>query len=366
MASKLAISPLSAVSTVGIAFVQSIWLKAPMENSTSALDANSLARKFQAGVGPYRDCEPFDIRIVEVGDGHSLYLEQCGSPNGAPVLVLHGGPGGGCSPAMRRFFDPAVYRAILFDQRGCGRSRPNASVEANTTQHLLGDIEQIRIQLGISRWILFGGSWGASLALLYAQRHPARVAGIVLRGVFLVSSKELCWFYRGGAAKFWPNEWEQFIEPIPESERKDLIKAYYRRLFSGDLLEEVAFAKRWFRWESALATLDDTGGREVPPAYARAFARLECHYFSNGGFLEYDGQILDGASSLGGIPGEIVQGRYDMICPPEAAFELSRKWKGSNLRIVPAAGHALSEKNIQIELLKVMNNMRHDLETMGI
>ncbi|MDE0113701.1 MAG: prolyl aminopeptidase [Albidovulum sp.] len=337
-----------------------------MENSTSALNVNSPERKFRAGVEPYRDCEPFDLRIIEVGDGHSLYLEQCGSPIGAPVLVLHGGPGGGCNSAMRYFFDPAAYRAILFDQRGCGRSRPNASVAANTTQHLLGDIEKIRNELGIDRWILFGGSWGASLALLYAQMHPERVAGMVLRGVFLMSSSELCWFYRGGAAKFWPSEWEQFVEPIPEKERGDLIKAYHRRLFCGDVIEEIAFAKRWFRWESALATLDDIGGRDVPSTYARAFARLECHYFSNDGFLDYDGQILDGASLLGDIPGVIIQGRYDMICPPAGAFELSRRWRGSKLKIVPAAGHALSEKNIQNELLQVMDEMKNDLQSMGL
>ena len=326
----------------------------------------SLARKFPAGVQPYLDCKPFDMRIIEVGDGHSLYLEQCGSPYGAPVLVLHGGPGGGCGPAMRKFFDPATYRAILFDQRGCGRSSPLAIAEANTTQHLLGDIELIRHELGIDRWILFGGSWGATLSLLYAQLHPERVAGIVLRGVFLMTSSELRWFYQGGAAKFFPEEWRKFVEPIPECERLDLIKAYHRRLFSGDHLEETAFAKRWFRWESALSKLDDVGEREVPSVYARTFARLECHYFANAGFLDYDGQILDRVGLLESIPGVIVQGRYDMVCPPAAAYELSRRWKGSKLKIVPAAGHALSEKEIQFELLAAMDDMRQFLKELEL
>ncbi len=267
---------------------------------------------------------------------------------------------------MRHFFDPAIYRAILFDQRGCGRSKPNASVEANTTQHLLGDIEKIRRALGIDRWILFGGSWGAALALLYAQMHPDRVAGMVLRGVFLLSSDELQWFYQGGAAKFWPSEWEHFVEPFSETERSDVIAAYHARLFNGDIQEEIAFAHRWFRWESTLATLADAGEREVPAVYARTFARLECHYFKNGGFLDYDGQILDGASLLDGIPGVIVQGRYDMVCPPAAAYELSRRWKGSQLKIVSASGHALTETNIQAELLRVMDGMKRNLDSMGL
>ena len=299
--------------------------------------------------------EPFDRQMLDVGDGHSVYMEQSGRPDGLPVIVLHGGPGGGCSPAMRRYFDPAVYRIILFDQRGCGRSRPHASVEANTTWHLVADIEMIRRTLGIERWIVFGGSWGATLALIYAQAHPTPVQHLVLRGVFTMTEAELYWFYGGGAGAFWPETWERFVALIPEDERDDLIAAYHRRLFSGNLSEEVTHAKAWSAWENALATVHSTGvGGDSPADYARAFARLENHYFRNRGFLEKDGHILNHMHLIAEVPGTIVQGRYDMICPPASAHRLAARWPSCDLRMVQMAGHALSEPGISAELVGVM------------
>ncbi|MFZ5750609.1 MAG: prolyl aminopeptidase [Pseudomonadota bacterium] len=303
--------------------------------------------------------EPFDQRFLDVGEGHRLYVEQCGHPHGLPVVVLHGGPGGGCSPAMRRYFDPSYYRVILFDQRGCGRSRPHASVEANTTWHLVGDIERIRRALGIERWMVFGGSWGATLGLLYAQAHPDRVRHLILRGVFLMTRAELDWFYAGGAGQFWPDLWQTFAHAVPESERSDLIAAYHRRLFSGDLLEENRFARHWAGWENALASVEQDGNAgEAPTDYARAFARLENHYFANSGFLEEDGQILRDRRRIEHVPATIVQGRYDMICPPVSAWRLAQGWTLANLKMVPVAGHALSEPGISAELLRTMDNLR--------
>ncbi|MDR9392773.1 MAG: prolyl aminopeptidase [Roseovarius sp.] len=306
----------------------------------------------------YPPVEPFDRRMLDVGDGHEIYVEQSGNRNGLPVIVLHGGPGGGCSPAMRRYFDPARYRIILFDQRGCGRSKPHASVEANTTWHLVADIERIRNALTIDDWLVFGGSWGATLALVYGQTHPAAVKHLVLRGVFTMTSNELEWFYGGGAGKFWPETWERFQSLVPENERHDMIAAYHRRLFSGDRTEEIRFAKAWSAWENALATVHSTGvGGDSPPEYARAFARLENHYFINRGFLENDGQIIEQAGKLHSIPGTIVQGRYDMICPPDAAYRLAQAWDKADLRMIPVAGHALSEPGISAELVGVMEKL---------
>jgi len=307
----------------------------------------------------YPPIDAFDKRMLEVGDGHRVYVEQCGNPEGMPVLVVHGGPGGGCSPAMRRYFDPEVYRIILFDQRGCGRSRPHAVVEANTTWHLVSDMERIREALDLQRWILFGGSWGATLSLVYAITHPDRVAYLALRGVFLMTRAELDWFYGGGAGQFWPDVWEQFVRPIPVAERGDLIGAYHRRLFSGDTATEIRHARTWAAWENALASIDTEGLLVDSPAdYARAFSRLENHYFANGGFLDRDGWILANADRISGIPGTVVQGRYDMICPPASAWALTRAWSAGELRLVPHAGHALSEPGISAELVKTMNGLR--------
>ena len=307
----------------------------------------------------YPQIEPFDQRLMDVGDGHRIYVEQCGQPDGLPVIVLHGGPGGGCSPAMRRYFDPSVYRMILFDQRGCGRSRPHASVEANTTWHLVADIERIRTALGIEDWIVFGGSWGATLALIYAQTHPDRARHLVLRGVFLMTEGELAWFYGGGAGAFWPDRWHDFAKVIPAAEQDDLIAAYHRRLFCGDIPVETRYARAWAGWENALASVEHDGiVGDAPGDYARAFARLENHYFLNKGFLEEDGQILRDLPKLKDVPATIVQGRYDMICPPVSAWTLAQHWKRADLRMIPVSGHALSEPGISAELIRVMDGLR--------
>ena len=305
---------------------------------------------------PARD--PFDQRMVSVGVGHVIYLEQSGNPDGIPVVVLHGGPGGGCSPVMRRFFDPQKYRVVLFDQRGCGRSRPYASVTNNTTWDLVADIELIRTELGIDRWKVFGGSWGATLALVYAQAHPSAVRSLILRGVFLATQSELQWFYGGGAGRFWPDVWQRFVEVIPEDERDDLIGAYHKRLFSGHMPTEMAYGKTWSAWENALASMANNGhAGDAPGDYARAFARLENHYFMNAAFLETAGQILRDMHKIAHIPGEIVQGRYDMICPPQSAWDLAQAWPNARLHMVRNAGHALSEPAISGELVRIMDRM---------
>lgn len=318
------------------------------------------AQKRSPGSFLYPPVDPFDQQMLDVGDGHRLYVEQSGHPEGLPVVVLHGGPGGGCSPTMRRYFDPASYRIILFDQRGCGRSQPNASIEANTTWHLVADIERIRTALGIDAWMIFGGSWGATLALAYAQTHPGRVLHLILRGVFLGMRSELDWFYGGGAGAFWPDLWREFRRPIPEAEQGDMIAAYHRRLFCGDYGIEARHARIWAHWENALASVDHDGPLGEPPAdYARAFARLENHYFTNAAFFECDGQLLRDRHLIEQIPATIVQGRLDMICPPLSAWRLAEGWKRADLRLVAAAGHALSEPGISIELLRIMNGLRH-------
>ena len=306
----------------------------------------------------YPPSDPFDQRMMDVGQGHQIYVEQCGNPKGIPVVVLHGGPGGGCSPAMRRYFDPEIFRVILFDQRGCGRSRPHAAVANNTTWHLVEDIEHIRRALDIPAWVVFGGSWGATLSLVYAQTHPEHVTNSVLRGVFLMTQEELQWFYGGGAGKFWPEVWERFTKLIPKDEHDDLIAAYHRRLFSGDLSQEIQFARAWSSWENALASIYSSGSAgEGPGDYARAFARLENHYFINGGFLEFDGQILAQMDRIAHINGVIVQGRYDMICPPVSAYKLSERWPNASLRMVRNAGHALSAPGISAELVRAMDQI---------
>jgi proline iminopeptidase len=268
---------------------------------------------------------------------------------------------------MRRYFDPDVYRIILFDQRGCGRSRPHASVTNNTTWHLVADIERIRETLGIDRWIAFGGSWGATLALIYAQTHPERVAALALRGIFLMTRPELDWFYGGGAGRFWPDLWARFSKPIPVDEHDDLIAAYHRRLFSGDMAIETRFARTWAAWENALAAIDSDGiTGESPADYARAFSRLENHYFQNMGFLSPEQQILHRMDRIADIPGVIVQGRFDMICPPASAYTLANAWPEARLTIVGRAGHALSEPGISAELVRAMDRFARHRNTLGL
>ena len=307
--------------------------------------------------------EPYDQFRLPVSKIHTIYVEQVGRPSGRPVIVLHGGPGGGCSPAMRRFFNPDIFRTVLFDQRGCGRSRPSAVVEENDTWALIEDIETIREKLGIDRWIVFGGSWGATLSLLYAQKHPERVEALVLRGVFLLRRQEIDWFYNGGAAQFWPDLWEKFCAPIPENERGEMVGAYHKRLFGDDLETQIRCARAWSRWEGATAAFRPDMRRRHSfehDGHARAFARLENHYFHNGGFLDCDDQILRDAHKLASIPGVIVQGRYDMICPPGSAHELHQAWPGSRLRMIEDAGHALSEPGICSALVAEMDALASD------
>ncbi len=309
----------------------------------------------------YPAIEPFNRFRLSVPGGHDLYVEECGTKGAKPVVVLHGGPGGGCSPGMRRYFDPEAWHVVLFDQRGCARSRPHASVERNTTWDLIDDIEAIRRRVGVESWTVFGGSWGAALGLLYAEEHPKRVAELILRGVFLMTQRELDWFYGGGAAQFFPDLWEEFVRPIPEDERDDLIAAYHRRLMSGDLGRQTEFARIWARWEGSTATLRaDTRLRPGfgDAAYARAFSRIECHYFQNRGFLPKDGHILAEIARIRDTPGVIVQGRYDMVCPPASAFMLHRAWPGSELRMIGDAGHALSEPGITAELIAATDGFR--------
>ncbi len=322
---------------------------------------NKTAGHISADAQLYSASEPFDRQMLDVGDGHQIYLEQCGRRDGVPVIVVHGGPGGGCSPMMRRFFDPSVYRVILFDQRGCGRSRPFASVTNNTTWDLVADMEKIRKTLVIDTWAVFGGSWGATLSLVYAQTHPEHVSKLFLRGVFLARRAELDWFYGGGAGQFWPQQWERFTSLVPVEERGDLIGAYHKRLFGEDGAAQRKFAVSWAVWENALASMGNNGAMvDVPQNYALAFARLECHYFINGAFLE-EGQLLQDLHKIAHIPAVIVQGRYDMICPPTSAYELAQAWPKASLQMVPAAGHALSEPGIMRALVQATNDWAGEL-----
>ncbi len=296
----------------------------------------------------YPPIEPYRQRMMEVGDGHRIYVEECGNPEGMPIIVLHGGPGGGCSPMMRRFFDPDHYHIILFDQRGCGRSRPYATIENNNTWKLISDIEFIRRHLGIQSLTLFGGSWGAALSLLYAEQFPSHVSKMILRGVFTMTTNELEWFYSSnGAAKFWPDAWKIFQSPIPIGERNNMILAYNKRLFSSSPSEQEKFSRAWTNWENSLASFKSSGhSSNVSTEYAKAFARIENHYFINNGFLEEDEQIFNNLDSIRNIPTMIIQGRYDMICPPDTAERLHSKLLNSHLTMVPEAGHAMSEPGI--------------------
>lgn len=301
----------------------------------------------------YPDIAPFRTHHLPVQSPHELYLEECGSPDGIPVLFLHGGPGSGCESYHRRFFDPSRYRIVLFDQRGCGRSTPHAELQGNTTQMLVEDIETIRIHLGIQRWLVFGGSWGSTLALAYTQAHAQHVSGLILRGIFLCRDDEIRWFYQDGAGRIFPEYWENFVALIPQAERDDMVDAYYRRLTGDDELVRMAAAKAWSIWEGRTASLlpnESIVNHFQHPRTALSIARIECHYFANQAFLEPD-QLLRGAHLLAGIPGVIVHGRYDLICPLKSAWELHRAWPGSRLEIVPDAGHAASEPGIRRALV---------------
>ena len=292
--------------------------------------------------------EPFRTHSLTVGQGHRLYVEECGRPDGLPVVFLHGGPGAGCETYHRRFFNPDVYRIILFDQRGCGRSLPHAELTGNNTQALMKDMETIRAMLDIDRWIVFGGSWGSTLALVYAETHPLRVLGLILRGIFLCRSRDIDWFYQDGASCLLPDYWQDYLQPIPVVERDHMVEAYYRRLTGDDELARMAAAKAWSSWEGRASTLlpkASVTGHFDNPYTALSLARIECHYFMHDSFLEPD-QILRDAGSLHGIPGVIVHGRYDVVCPVEQAWLLHEVWPQSRLQIIPDAGHSATEEGI--------------------
>lgn len=278
---------------------------------------------------------------LEVGGGHTIVAEEAGNPDGKPALVVHGGPGGGSSPSQYQFFDPDVYRVVLVDQRGCGRSRPHASVEHNTTWDLVADFELVREHLGIDQWLLFGGSWGSALSLAYAQTHPERVTELVLRGIFLLRRSELEFFYQDGSSHLYPDEWEGFLAPIPEAERGDLISAYHRRLFGDDREEMMTAARAWARWERATCMLEQLDSLDEPDEQVEAFARIENHYFVNGGFFTHEDQLLDGVDRIRHLPAVIVQGRYDVICPMRSAWDLHRRWPEAELVVNTRAGHSM-------------------------
>lgn len=303
----------------------------------------------------YPSIRPFDSGFLCTEGGHSVYWEMCGNPRGLPVLFLHGGPGGGCSENSRRFFDPARYRIILFDQRGCGRSTPAGSLNANTTAHLLDDIEQLRKTLGVSSWVLFGGSWGATLALAYAQQYPDKVSAIVLRAVFAARQSELDWLYRDGASRMFPEAWARFNAFIPPRERADIIAAFHQRVTSGDEAIEAAAARTWCLWEDAIATLLPSP-MVAEAGQLRSLARIETHYFVHQCFMA-EGQLLANANRLRGIPGVIVQGRYDAVTPPITACDLHDAWPDAALTIVPDAGHAASEPGIMRRLIAATNTL---------
>ena len=309
----------------------------------------------------YPEIEPFESGLLKVSDLHTLYYEQSGNPNGKPVVFLHGGPGGGTNPKCRRFFDPAVYRIVLFDQRGCGKSTPHAELHENTTWNLVNDIERIRGHLGIDRWQVFGGSWGSTLALAYAQTHPERVTELVLRGIFMLRRWELEWFYQKGCDALYPDAWETYLKAIPEVEHGDLMSAYYRRLTSSDPIERVEAARAWSVWEGATSYLWQDEGHiqsSGEDEFALAFARIECHYFVHGGFFEHDDQLLRNVERIRKIPAVIVQGRYDVVCPMRSAWDLHRAWPEADLRIVQDAGHSAFEPGNISELINATDRFR--------
>jgi len=318
--------------------------------------AKKLAPKRAAG-DFYPAIRPFNSGYLRVSPVHEIYYEESGNPKGKPVVFLHGGPGGGTDAKMRCFFNPKRYRIVLFDQRGCGKSRPAASLVDNTTWHLVADAETIREHLKIDQWQVFGGSWGSTLALAYAQKHPERVTELVLRGIFLLRRWELSWFYQdpGGAAALFPDLWEHYLAPLSAEEQKDCIRSYYKRLTSEDPKVLLEAARAWSTWESALSYIKFNTNyikRAGDAEFAAAFARIECHYFINGGFLERETQLLDDVAKIRHIPATIVQGRFDVVCPMRSAWDLHRAWPEADLRIVSDAGHSAFEAGTARELVK--------------
>ncbi|MBX3191695.1 MAG: prolyl aminopeptidase [Labilithrix sp.] len=309
----------------------------------------------------YPEIEPFRTGRLSVSKVHELYFEESGNPQGKPVVFLHGGPGGGTEAKHRRYFDPAVYRIVLFDQRGCGRSTPFASLEENTTWHLVSDIEALREHLGVDKWMVFGGSWGSTLALAYAETHPDRVSELVLRGIFMLRREEIRWFYQEGASWLYPDAWEEYLEHIPQAERGDMLRAYYKRLTDADPTVQRAAAKVWSVWEGRTSCLIPNAeliARTAGDEFALAFARIESHYFINDGWLTGGRELLANVDKIRKIPGVIVQGRYDVVCPAKSAWDLHRAWPEADLRIVGDAGHAASEPGIVHELVSATDRFR--------
>ena len=302
----------------------------------------------------YPPVEPYATGMLDVGDGHTIYYERCGTPGAKPAIFLHGGPGGGISPKHRRLFDPALYDVMLFDQRGCGKSTPHAELEANSTWHSVADIERLREIAGVEAWLVFGGSWGSTLALAYAETHPQRVTELVLRGIYMCTKPELDWFYQFGVSEMFPDKYERFVAPIPEDERSDMLAAYHRRLTTGTRQEQIAAARIWSLFEGEVITLlpdPDMSAQHDEDAFALAFARIEAHYFVSGCWLEPD-QLLRDAPKLHGIPGTIIHGRYDMPCPARYAWELHKAWPEADFHLVEGAGHAFSEPGILDQLIR--------------
>jgi len=305
--------------------------------------------------GLHPETEPFSTGRLRVDALHEIYYEQYGNPYGKPVLFLHGGPGGGTSRVHSRFWDPARHRVVLFDQRGCGKSTPHACLIDNTTWHLVSDIEALRKHLSIARWQVFGGSWGSTLALAYAERHPEVVTELVLRGIFLLRPRELHWFYQEGASRIFPDAWEHYLEPIPEAERGDMMAAYYARLTSEDNAVRVQAARAWSLWEAGTSTLRPSPAMQSAmgrDAFALAFARIECHYFVNRGFFQHENELLEGVERIRKIPAVIVQGRYDVVCPMETAWALHRAWPEAQLVVCDASGHSAFEPEILHHLIE--------------
>ncbi|MFT8463773.1 prolyl aminopeptidase [Acetobacter persici] len=312
---------------------------------------------------PWPAIDPYAHGYLDTGEGHEIYWEECGNPHGIPVVFLHGGPGGGCSPAQRRLFDPSRYRIVLFDQRGCGRSRPHASLENNTTWHLVADIERLRVFFGIDKWAVFGGSWGSTLALAYAQTHPTRVTALMLRGIFTLRKAELLWYYQEGASWLFPDKWEDFQAPIPQAERGDMMAAYRKRLVSEDVTVRQEAALAWSLWEGRTLTLlpaPDIETQHEEADYALAFSRIENHYFVHGGWLE-EGQLIRDVDRIRHIPTVIVQGRYDMATPVRTAWDLHKAWPEADFRLINAAGHALFEPGILSALLEATDRFAREL-----
>ncbi|GHD06879.1 prolyl aminopeptidase [Tianweitania populi] len=302
----------------------------------------------------YPAIEAYASGHLDVGDGHRIYWERSGTPGAKPAVFLHGGPGSTLSPNHRRLFDPALYDVLLFEQRGAGRSEPHASLEANTTWDLVADIERLREMVGVEQWLVFGGSWGSTLALAYAEKHPERVSELVLRGIYTLTEAELSWYYQFGVSEMFPDKWERFIAPIPEAERGDLMAAYRKRLVGDDRAEQIAAAKAWSLWEGETITLlpdPALSAQHDGDEFALAFSRIENHYFTHAGWLE-EGQLIRDAGKLADIPGVIIHGRYDMPCPLRYAWELHKAWPGSELHIIEGAGHAYSEPGILDQLIR--------------